>query len=418
VKRGIVFLFSLLFASALLYAQNIAYVKGMIDTLASPGFYGRGYVNNGDKIASAFILKQLKKDKLSFFGSDSLQRFHLNVNTFPGTLEFSINGEVKTPGMDYLLKPEAPSINETYEVLLLNEHTMSTPELIEKFNHKKLSKIALVIDTGFKDIKNKKLLESPLIIFIKDKSLVWEVANSQNKRKCAEIEINRSALPEKIKKVSINIEAKQLDDYPTQNVVGYISGKVCPDSFLVFGAHYDHLGMMGNKAYFPGANDNASGTAMLLDLAAHFSKPENQPDYSMVFIFFSGEEAGLLGSDYYTRHPLFSLKKIKFMLNLDMVGTGSEGIKVVNGSIFKPEFERLKASNEKGGYLKTVSIRGEAANSDHYFFYKNGVKCFFIYTLGNEYKEYHSVNDKAAGLPLTKYSELFKLVCEFMSLKK
>jgi Zn-dependent M28 family amino/carboxypeptidase len=134
----------------------------------------------------------------------------------------------------------------------------------------------------------------------------------------------------------------------------------------------------------------------------------------MVFIFFSGEEAGLLGSEYYTSHPLFPLKKIKFMINLDMVGTGSEGIKVVNGSIFKSEFGKLRAYNEEGGYLSTVSVRGEAANSDHYYFYKNGVKCFFIYTLGNEDREYHTVGDKADILPLTKYPELFKLVCEFV----
>ena len=190
--------------------------------------------------------------------------------------------------------------------------------------------------------------------------------------------------------------------------------KYYPDSFVVFGAHYDHLGMMGSNTFFPGANDNGSGTAMLLDLAAYYAMPENQPDYSIAFIFFSGEEAGLLGSEYYTEHPLFPLKNIKFMLNLDMVGTGSEGIKVVNGSIFKQEFEKLKALNEKGGYLKSVNERGEAANSDHYYFYKKEVKCFFIYTLGGEYKEYHTVGDKAAGLPLTKYTELFRLVCDFV----
>ncbi len=417
MKKSILFLLSFFSFSTVLYSQNIDYVKSMIDTLASPAFYGRGYVNNGDKIASAFIVKQLKKDKLSFFTSDGLQQFHLNVNTFPGKMDFSINGEMKTPGIDYLVLPEAPTLSKTCHVMVLDEKTLSTPELVEKFNNKNLSKMALVVDTGFKDVKNKKLLESPLIILVKDKGFTWDVSNFQSKRKCAEMLITRNALPEKIKKVSLNIEARQLNDYQTQNVVGYIPGKVCPDSFLVFSAHYDHLGVMGNNAYFPGANDNASGTAMLLDLAAHFSKPENQPDYTMVFIFFAGEEAGLLGSDYYTGHPLFSLKKIKFLLNIDMVGTGSDGIKVVNGSVFKPEFERLKALNDKGGYLKAVSPRGEAANSDHYFFYEKGVKCFFIYTLGNEYKEYHSVNDKAAGLPLTKYSELFRLICDFFSFK-
>ena len=414
MKRFIAGLFSALFFSTLLSAQNPAFVRNMIDTLASPEFYGRGYVNNGSKIAADFIVKQLKKDKLLFFSQEALQPFTLNVNTYPGTLELKINGIVKTPGSDYIVMPEAPTMEHSYKILWLNEKTLSTPKLIEKFNKMNVSKLSLVIDTGFKDLKNKKLQESPVLIKIKEKLPAWEVSDAQNKKKHAEIIITRNALPGKIKKISVNIEAKQQDNYPTQNVVGYISGRVYPDSFFVFGAHYDHLGMMGSQTCFPGANDNGSGTAMLLDLAAYYSKPENQPDYSFAFIFFSGEEAGLLGSEYYTEHPLFPLKKIKFMLNLDMVGTGSDGIKVVNGSIFKPEFEKLKALNEKGGYLKAISERGEAANSDHYFFYKHGVKSFFIYTLGGEYKEYHTVGDKAAGLPLTKYSELFKLVCDFV----
>jgi aminopeptidase YwaD len=416
MKRVVAGFFSLLFFSTLLFSQNLLYVRGVIDTLTSPGFYGRGYVNKGDKIAADFIVKQLKKDKLSFFNSDARQPFYLNVNTFPGELELRINNLSKTPGKDYIVMPDAQSMKQSYKTMVLNEKTLSTPKLIKKFNKGKYSNVSMVVDTGFKDLKNKKLKETPLLIYIRDKGISWHVSNEQSQSKHAEILINRNAIPLDIKDVSVNIEAKQQDNYPTQNVVGYIRGKMVPDSFIVFGAHYDHLGMMGSGACFPGANDNASGTAMLLDLAAHFSKPENQPDYSMVFIFFSGEEAGLLGSEYYTQHPLFPLKNIKFMLNLDMVGTGSDGIKVVNGSIFKPEFEKLKALNEKGGYLKAISERGEAANSDHYFFYKNGVKCFFIYTLGGEYKEYHTVGDKAAGLPLTKYNELFKLVCDFVKI--
>jgi aminopeptidase YwaD len=416
MKSVLAGLFSIMFFSTSLFSQNITYVRGVIDTLTSPEFYGRGYVNRGDKIAAEFIVKQLKKNKLTFFTSDALQPFHINVNTFPGELKLEVNGILKKPGVDYMVMPNSQSMKQSFKTLVLNEKTLSTPKLTKKFDGLKVLKRALIVDTGFKDLKNKKLQDTPLLVVIRDKGITWHVSNRQSNKKYAEIIINRNSLPADIKKVSVNIEAKQQDNYQTQNVVGYISGKVYPDSFLVFGAHYDHLGMMGSTTCFPGANDNASGTAMLLDLAAYYSKPENKPDYSIAFIFFSGEEAGLLGSEYYTEHPLFSLKNIKFMLNLDMVGTGSDGIKVVNGSIFKPEFEKLKALNEKGGYLKVVSDRGEAANSDHYFFYKNGVKSFFIYTLGNEYKEYHTVGDKAAGLPLTKYNELFNLVCNFVKI--
>jgi Zn-dependent M28 family amino/carboxypeptidase len=170
---------------------------------------------------------------------------------------------------------------------------------------------------------------------------------------------------------------------------------------------------MGTDAYFPGANDNASGTAMLLNLAKYYSKPENKPDYSIAFMSFSAEEVGLLGSKYYSENPLFPLKNIKFLINLDMVGTGSEGIKIVNSTVFKTEYDKLVKINEEKKYLKTISKRGEAANSDHYYFYKNGVRSFFIYTLGKEYKEYHNINDKPP-LPLTEYEDLFRLLRNFV----
>ncbi len=415
MKRTVIVFCLAWLGSSILFSQNLPYVKSMIDTLASPEFYGRGYVNNGDKIAAAFIAKQLKKDQVKCFDTSYFQIFHINVNTFPDDVALKINGVDKQPGVDFMVSPDAQTMKDSYKILLVDGNTLSSEKLTKKFNNQNHSKLALVVDTGFKDLKNKKLEETPLLVFIRDKGISWHVAQEQNEKKHAEITINRSALPEKITNISVNIHAKLLSNYPSQNVVGYIPGKIYPDSFVVFGAHYDHLGMIGNKAYFPGANDNASGTAMLLDLAAYYAQPENRPDYSVCFIFFSGEEAGLVGSEYYTKFPLFPLRKIKFMLNLDMVGTGSDGIKVVNGSIFKKEFETLKQLNEAGKYLKSVNERGEAANSDHYYFYKKGVKSFFIYTLGTEYKEYHTVTDKAAGLPLTKYSELFNLILHFVS---
>jgi Zn-dependent M28 family amino/carboxypeptidase len=168
--------------------------------------------------------------------------------------------------------------------------------------------------------------------------------------------------------------------------------------------------MMGQDVIFPGANDNASGTAMVMDLARHYS--ESNPDYSIAFILFSGEEAGLYGSKFYTENPLFPLKKIKLLINLDMVGTGSGGISFVNGSKF-PEFLKIvNQINDEKNYLTKVKSRGESCNSDHCFFYQKGVKAFFIYSMGKEYMHYHNIYDKANALPLTKYEEIFKLLID------
>jgi Zn-dependent M28 family amino/carboxypeptidase len=224
------------------------------------------------------------------------------------------------------------------------------------------------------------------------------------------ITIKREVISSLPKKISVDINSKYIENYITNNIIGYLPGD--SDSTVVFSAHYDHVGHMGFKTYFPGANDNASGVAMLLNLAKLLSKEKNLK-YTVVFMFFSAEELGILGSKYYVDYPLFPLESIKFLINLDMVGTGDEGIKVVNGSVFDKEFTLLSDLNFKFQYLPDVQSRGAAANSDHYFFYKNGVKSFFIYTLG-KYKEYHNLHDNAENLPLNEFEDLAALLIDFL----
>ncbi|MFD1258415.1 M28 family metallopeptidase [Mucilaginibacter terrae] len=178
----------------------------------------------------------------------------------------------------------------------------------------------------------------------------------------------------------------------------------------MFTAHYDHLGGMGSSTYFPGANDNASGISMLLGLAKYYAA-HPQP-YTMAFICFAGEEAGILGSKYFTDHLLVPLNSIRFLINTDLAGTGNEGITVVNATLHAKEFELLKQVNAKGNYLVKVNSRGKAANSDHYWFTEKGVPAFFIYTMGG-IKAYHDVFDISKTLPLNEYNDLFKLITGF-----
>lgn len=415
MKKYLILLIGLLSIYNQSVSQNIDYARGVIDTLASPEFFGRGYVNSGDKIAADYIVKQFEKSGVKPFETGYLQPFEMCINTFPGEIKLVANGRELIPGTDFVVFPDAAPTNAVFKTMWLNGESLNTPQKIKKFNAARLGNVALIIDTGFKDLKNEKLNQAAALITITDKNVSWHVSRAQQQSRQIKISLKRPSLPEKTRKIYLKIDAALQKNYKTNNVVGYLPGRVSSDTFLVVGGHYDHLGMMGNKTFFPGANDNASGTAIVLDLARHFSDTANRPRYSVAFVLFAAEEAGLLGSEYFTTHPPVPLKNIKFMVNLDMVSTGSEGIKVVNGSVLKEEFEKLKSINNHHNYLKTISERGEAANSDHYFFYKNGVKSFFIYSLGDECKEYHTVTDKAAGLPLTKYNEIFKLVVEFIN---
>jgi Zn-dependent M28 family amino/carboxypeptidase len=132
----------------------------------------------------------------------------------------------------------------------------------------------------------------------------------------------------------------------------------------------------------------------------------------MVFIALSGEELGILGAKAFTDHPLIDLDKIKFLVNFDLAGTGEEGIRVVNGSIFKEKFDLILKINQQHGLLPKVDIRGAACNSDHCFFYQKGVPCFYIYTQGG-IRAYHDFYDKYETLPFTGFVGYCKLMILF-----
>jgi aminopeptidase YwaD len=248
-----------------------------------------------------------------------------------------------------------------------------------------------------------------IIILTKEK-LTWEPANVQ--QKAAVFMVNSDIDAKAIKSVTVSVEANLLNRYSTSNVVAFSRGTSVPDSFMVIVAHYDHLGRMGSGVYFPGANDNASGVSMLLNMARYYSK--NPQKYSMVFIALSAEELGLLGAKYFNEHPLFDLSKIKFLVNFDLAGTGDEGIKVVNATVFPIEYARLKSLNDSLGLLPSVQSRGPACNSDHCMFYEKKVPCFYIYTLGG-IKAYHDVYDKSETLPLTEIEDYFSLMVNFFA---
>ena len=133
----------------------------------------------------------------------------------------------------------------------------------------------------------------------------------------------------------------------------------------------------------------------------------------MIFLCFGAEEIGLVGSNYFVRHPLVKLKKIKFLINLDIVGTGQEGIAIVNAIDQRKYVRKIGDINKDLKLFKKIKIRGQAPNSDHYFFSTNDVPSIFIYTLGG-IKAYHDVFDKPETLPLNKINDLFILINTFL----
>ena len=198
--------------------------------------------------------------------------------------------------------------------------------------------------------------------------------------------------------------------YRSQNVCGYLPGAT--DTMVVFTAHYEHLGMNGDTL-FPGAHDNASGTAAVLDLAR--MAVHNPVRYTCVFLFFGGEESGLVGSHWFADNPLLNFSKVKVLVNLDLFCGGDEGLMVVNANSAetKPFVDLLQRINDLHGFTPKIGRRDNAPNSDHYWLSAH-CPAIFIYTLGGPYGGYHSPTDTCDGCGLGNYQRHLSLLRAFL----
>jgi len=407
-----------------LHSQDVRFARSLVDTLSSPAFGGRGYVREGDKKAAKFLGQEFSKLQLIPFGKSYEQVYHFPMNTLPGKLGLTINKKTLVPGREFQVWAASPNLNGTFRIRHLPASTLKNPGKLKRYIRKDHSGHFICIDK--KGITDKSILSvidslrytnflgARGLIFVSDQKLSWSVMSGARQRNYPVVDILRSALPEKSNVLDIEVESRYYKEYQSRNILGYVEGYAQPDTFLVLTAHFDHLGQMGAEVYYPGANDNASGTAMVLDLARHYSRPENKPYYSMAFFLFSGEEAGLKGSGYCASHPPFPLSRARFLVNIDMVGTGSEGIMVVNATRFREAYQRMVNINANNEYVMAVKERGESCNSDHCPFYQKGVPSFFIYSLGKEFGEYHNQDDAGSKVPFTEYEDIFRLLRDFL----
>jgi len=202
-----------------------------------------------------------------------------------------------------------------------------------------------------------------------------------------------------------DINKVKSDSASTQNVVGFIEGSdpVLKKEFIVIGAHYDHLGWGGKGtgskkkdtlAIHNGADDNASGVAALLSIAEQVTQLKTTTKRSIIFISFSGEEEGLLGSKYFLNHPPVPLESIKVMINMDMVGRLNDKNELyMGGAGTFPEGVALMTKLGEGSGLHPVVFAGDVGGSDHVSFFKKGISVIGLHTGGHP--QYHTPEDDA-----------------------
>ncbi len=222
------------------------------------------------------------------------------------------------------------------------------------------------------------------------------------------------AFPESLQ-VSAKVDIEQTHAR-VDNVLAYLPGK--SDEYIIIGAHYDHLGRGDSNSLapsqigqlHPGADDNASGTAGVLELARLFAPLKGQLDRGILFMNFSGEELGLLGSAYWVKYPTMPLEKCVAMINMDMIGRIRDNKVFIGGvgtgSTFKPI---LETAGKQTGFKFELSPGGYSA-SDHTSFVAAKVPVLFFFS--GLHADYHKPSDTADKINAPSAAQLLNMVAD------
>jgi Zn-dependent M28 family amino/carboxypeptidase len=313
--------------------------------------------------------------------------------------------EAKNQGISILFITDK-NLKENYKV---NEHRINSTRMsIDDKN----------IETAF---------ATPLVIYISE-----EMANAILSSKKQSVSKLMNTITSKAKpiqfasKTSLQIGIKQEKiKIGSENVLGYVEGTDKKNELIVITAHYDHLGKHDGVVY-NGADDDGSGTVAVMELAQAFmiAKKEGKgPRRSMLFMTVSGEEKGLLGSDYYTKHPVFPLANTVCDLNIDMIGRLDETHKnnanyvyLIGSDKLSKELHTISEQNNKlycdidldYTYNNDTDPNRYYYRSDHYNFAKNNIPVIFYFN--GVHADYHQETDEVQKIDFNKMEKITRLV--------
>lgn len=206
--------------------------------------------------------------------------------------------------------------------------------------------------------------------------------------------------PQELKEIKFKIQTELIQEKKEcQNIIGVLKPSNWNGKFILLGAHYDHIGMGGETSRWekkygkvhPGADDNASGTSLLLELAGIFHKERENLRYGLIFAFFSGEELGLIGSSYFVKKSPFNLKDISIMLNFDMVGRMKDKKLILLGTDTSPQIDPVTDEISKSYDFKIIKNLGGFSQGDNTAFYKEDIPVLGFFT--DVHPDYHMPTD-------------------------
>ncbi|MGE3801251.1 MAG: M28 family peptidase [Candidatus Kapaibacterium sp.] len=396
-----------------------------VSLLTSSELAGRGYTRAGHIQAADYIGKRFQELGLREVNGMRFQPFTVTVDTFTRPPRLSIDGEELEFGKDFTLNPG----NAGGEKKMLAIHPVGSGLRID----------GKVDDYGAISVRGKlAVIEStipdsisadttiPRDFLDKDFRIAYAIkagaegvvllvdrptyGNFFERWPKPLFEVNRNSLSGTAKRASYSVQRGGNLQVTTQNVIGILPGTGETDSIIMICGHYDHLGGVGDSIFFPGANDNASGVAMMLALAKAFA--DNPIKYQVLFVAFSGEEIGLRGSKFFAENSPVDLKRVRFLINLDMVASGIDGVMALGGEEYPEEFSLLREVADSLG-INDLRKRANAPNSDHWFILKEGVRGFYIYPFVG-HQPYHHVDDLPETLQWETFKKMYNLIGTFV----
>lgn len=430
-------LFVLLFVSQFAFGQKLSksdkvlvdHLKNHVGYLASDELKGRRAGEEGETLAANYVVSKFKEIGLIPKGDngDYLQSFSINDGKLisPST-QLNINGTVLTTGTDFF--PLAYSIKGSVKgEVSPGLHEKGQPwmiDLAEALEENKTNPHFDINNLISEKIKSAKQGGANFILLYnstKGDDVLKFDAKDRSEQSVLPVAFLTSRGRDKVIKESTdtyNVEATvgvETKYRKSKNVVGYLDNQA--QYTVVIGAHFDHLGLGedgnsmirgGEPAIHNGADDNASGTSAMIELAFQL-KGNKAKHYNYLFIGFSAEELGLNGSKHFVENPTISLNSVNYMINMDMVGRMNDSTKTitVGGYGTSPSWQNMIAAVKK----KSFSIKFDSSGtgpSDHTSFYRKDIPVLFFFT--GLHTDYHKPSDDADKINYVGVAQIVRFI--------
>jgi len=408
---------------------TVTNLQATITYLASDKLEGRRAGTNGEKLASEYISQKFQSAGLQPKGSDGFfQPFEIyDGKQINSATHFVINENNLAVNKDFFPFPFSQNTSiEALPSIAVQEADMpwfyDLKETLEENKNNPHFDLNEYIRNNAKKAKSRGA--SAVILY--NSSSIDDQLKFDNKDRTEKLDIPvvyvfkeaaKKYFGDQTATIDIKLKVDIGDKKRTgHNIIGYLDNGA--GRTVVLGAHYDHLGYgedgnsmlrTGEKAIHNGADDNASGTAALIELA-RILKNTKQKNNNYLFIAFSAEELGLNGSKFFTEHPTIDFTKVNYMINMDMVGRLNDSSQVVTigGYGTSPQWGTLiDPNNKKNPFVIRIDSSGTGP-SDHTSFYRKDIPVLFFFT--GLHSDYHKPSDDADKINYTGETKIINYI--------